>query len=80
MSMNETTWTADEVQGFVARIGEFYGELSEAEQHIFADMLRDRVQDTAEVSGYMVADQTLPTDVLSRVVSEYLLAHANAAR
>jgi hypothetical protein len=78
--MNETTWTADEVQGFVARISEFYAELSEAEQHIFADMLRDRVQETAEVSGYMVADQTLPADVLSRVVSEYLLTHANATR
>ena len=78
--MSDTTWTSDEVQGFVARIGEFYGELSEAEQQIFTDMLRDRVQDSAEVSGYALTDQALPTSAISEVISEYLLNHSSAAR
>jgi hypothetical protein len=78
--MSDTTWTADEVQGFVARIGEFYSELSEAEQQIFTDMLRDRVQESAEVSGYALTDAALPTSAISEVISEYLLTHPSAAR
>ena len=78
--MSDTTWTADEVQGFAARISEFYSDLSEAEQQIFTDMLRDRVQESAEVSGYTLTDEALPASAISGVVSEYLLAHPSAAR
>lgn len=77
--MSDTTWTADEVQGFVARIGEFYGELTEAERQVFADVLSDRVQESVEVSGYSLTDQPLPTSAISEVISEYLLNHPSAA-
>jgi hypothetical protein len=78
--MSETVWTAEEIEGFVTRLGAFYAELSETERRILTDMLRDRVQATAEVSGYALAEQVLSADALTDVISQYLLAHPSAAR
>jgi hypothetical protein len=76
--MSEMQWTADEVQGFVARVGEFYSQLSETEQQLFADMLQDSVQDAADVAGFSASGQPIPMSAIGEALTEYLLAHPAA--
>lgn len=76
--MNDTQWTADEVQGFASKLGDFYTELSPTQKQIFADMLDDGVRGDDEVAGYIANDGTLPASTVVKAVSEYLMTQTEA--
>jgi hypothetical protein len=71
--MTDTTYTPDEVQGFVAQVSAFYSELSDTERRIFTDMLVDGVL-SADTQGFAISDEPMPTSTISEALSEFLLA------
>jgi hypothetical protein len=76
--MTDTRWTADDVQGFTARLADFYSDLTPAQKQIFADMLEDDVRGSDEVAGYLQSDEPLPSSVITTAVADYLMEHAEA--
>ncbi len=77
--MAEILWSDAEVQGFTAKLGDFYDSLSPAGRQIFTDMLHEEVRGSDDVAGYLqIEPGQIPAAVLAPAVAEFLMARARA--
>ena len=70
--MTNAEWTNEDVQGFVARLESFYGELTETERAMFVERLLPEVDAAGAVAGFAARGQAVAAEVIGERVAAFL--------
>ena len=77
--MPNEQWTAEDVQGFTAKVAEFYSSLSPEQQEIFSDMVQDSVAGDEDTGGFGAITGPVDSAMLTDAISRHLLSHVPGA-